>query len=589
MLSKPAAPEDLLLRRSARGDSEAFVDLVESTFEVALRCCHGSRARALATYRLMRDHLDEVGPRTRFWVWFQQISRNLILTESPTPKLEESAFAEQFRVPPARPDRSLLSRLSRLHLSGWLFSLGVSSGVVLNLVFRNLGPDLGREPATSVAQAPAIALVVATLCSFVMGPLLPTRFRGLGWILLFPASVLLSLVLFSLGMDLGSGRWDFDAACLRIFDFANSVDLTAGAIVGAASILLGELILKAKPWVLYHGRTPWRVLASLGMLALPLGYLATMLGPTVVAGWSLDPTIERAVLQLPPRSDPSKILFANYPQLPASYLEHPAIVRAQDYAIAPSDEELEAAREVWLQHVRRSWPKTGSPETTLELAAFPADNTTYDLAQRTFFESARRFEVAVRCHLISPDVDLPDHRFVWNTKTRADWALLADLVARADYLPVTTRLDEKQLWQEFAEVARSLESELSSRDPRRWFWYFQGRTRLNQDARSIRQLVSSLKSDDLSPTSELKLMVQCRQGLGVINSTLNLHIYEIACRRSTAELALRLELKNRQSQGKPKPLSPGDLRPPFNTIAAAHADWLNLEQLWKEMVQRPKP
>ena len=127
-MSSGLAPEDVLRRQAARGQPDLFPTLVEETFPRAWALLGGSREGLLFVYGSMRDHLEEVDSRTRFWDWFLQI------TYVSQAKFRTLSEAEIAKVPPdAVPDF-----LESLSVSRSLDSCDPTSSLRVARCLRNL-------------------------------------------------------------------------------------------------------------------------------------------------------------------------------------------------------------------------------------------------------------------------------------------------------------------------------------------------------------------------------------------------------------------------------------------------------------------
>lgn len=585
------ADEDILLRQAARGQSDIFPSLVEATFSRAWTVMGGSRGGVLFVYRSMRDHLDEVDSRTRFWDWFTQIAaipRIRSASDISVPEVPPGALAElleSLEGPAAPRSRGLFTRLVRLHLSGWLTAFSVSMILTFLIVDRGEGPAFH---IATFALAPITAIVAASISSFLLGPWLSRRYQILNPLMLLPVAVSSSLFVYSSLDMFADGSLDLKQAAINGLRLLKNRDLIPSALGALFVTCMGYHLTLMKSWIINRSRSSWRKLLSLLAFCSLFGFIGYQVGPTVVGGWKLAPEILAAV---PTLHYPSRV--SSY-VLPKTYIQHPAILRLGDSAAntTPTFEQLESARAVWLQHVRKEWPAPGKFASNPHLQAYLHGHETYSLSTRYLPDSPQQAEVIIRMALINPQTKISSLRD-WTDIPNATWGEFADLAAAEEWRVPASRLAESKVWSEFhydLSYERLDTSDFGTNQNRDlgqsllvWYEHCEKRSRLNEAAQALRQLLPPLLDSEKPWTKEMEKQIQQLIWRIYHSSVLYKALNDENARRNTAELALRLELKNLQANGKPQPKQPSDLRPPFNEIAETYADWFTLEKLWAEL------
>ena len=413
------------------------------------------------------------------------------------------------------------------------------------------------------------------------------------WVLLslftvFSISVGVSLFAFSALERFSNGSFDLEAIAVTSVGRLVGSDLLPALIGAVGFFALGLFHTRIRPWAVNRSRSPWRIVLILLLTASMLGWLGVQIGPTVVGGWKLDPEILAADPTLFRRSWPPTI------DPPRGYTKHPAILRVhRDEPPDPllSFKELEAARKIWLEYVCQAWPPPGEPTDTPLLRGFVARPEISLLSSPGRQESERQMEVAVRTAVIDPYADKRLTDF-WARDSHTNWRALADLASSANWRPPSFGVDERRVWSEFHACNLIYEKGTALGEQARydgqflinWYRLHRDRARLNYAAESFRAVRTQLRASG-KPWSSPTVDTVRGFSWGMHHSTV---LYEAlkreTDRRETAELALRLELKNLQSQGKPQPKTSSELRPPFNEIAETYVEWFSLDKLWNELL-----
>ncbi|MCA9793168.1 MAG: hypothetical protein KC910_15270, partial [Candidatus Eremiobacteraeota bacterium] len=365
---------DQLLGWVAANEPGSVEQLLEATADQAHRHTGGDLKEARRVYQTMFEHLDEVGPSTQFWAWFDQILGG----QKPWPEDEPSdkwlaQLKKGLKTNPQVERKPLQRRLVQMSFNGWFPCFAASLPLALAYL-RN-----GMVTSSQLALALLFAVVNATLFGLAVGPWLSrwrrdlrTTMAKLRAVVLAATATLWSLLVLA-GVQL-SWRFGLAPSALHWAESLDEVFLRIDYRLVAASWVLGLLgcslavvLTHNRRWALYHGDSTGRRLLGL-VLMLPV------LWGLGLALWiaSLDGAYDPGLLEGNPAPQ------AGLDDLPAAYTQNPDITRMDEAGGVADVEQANRRGSLWLKAVDEEW--TGErPWRKLSIQALALDSADFTL------------------------------------------------------------------------------------------------------------------------------------------------------------------------------------------------------------------
>ncbi|MGE0493034.1 MAG: hypothetical protein AB7S38_27730 [Vulcanimicrobiota bacterium] len=564
---------DQLLGWVAAKEPGSVDQLLEATADQAHRHTGGDLDEARRVYQTMFEHLDEVGPSTQFWAWFDQILGGQKSRPEDEPSDKWLAKLKKgLKTEPQVERQPFRRRLMQMALNGWFAGFGAS----LPLAW----PYFRDEVASSnqLAFTAIFALVNATVFALAVGPWLSGWRRDLRSTRVRLRAVMLAAVatFWSLAtLTAGQLYWRFGLK-FTLWNWADSLDevflrvdgrlLALSWAAGLLGCSLAMMVAHQRSWALYQGETWWRRVLGLALI--------------VPVAWGLVSTVWLASLKTeydPGLLDVKAVPSPSLEDLPAAYEQHPVIVRINEAGGVKDLEEARQWSQLWLEAVDSEW-NGERPWNKLSIRALGLESFHFAPPEDRWSPVATPSAI---------EVELVRQTIVPGTFPPFDlWTQFRD----GNYPPATW-----ERWTNKALRRTDLAQGLPSAQPELLEWvkgtvpeavsedhFFQRRLlvyQYNAFWRALSKLPPEASARPLTRSELVALTGEDDHGMAPLaeHPRLFFSVTE-SQRRGLAALIILLELKRLQSQGQPLPTRWDEFRPEVAELGHAYADWFRLSQ-----------